>query len=581
MRIKRFTAPDMRTALRMVRDEQGPDAVILSNRQTADGVEVVAATDYDEALVQQTLRTMGAPPTTMASQPAQAPVVAVAEAPTKKLESRVQGRAVFKIGDGIEVEPRTPVEAVEAAVSVAPNSATARTQERAPSRLEQMMAVLKPARTTQVAPPVQTAVAEVAAMHDAPPSAAAATQAPPSRISVRADDAVEVPSFAEALSKVAMPMAPVVQDAIASPDADVSADRADEAAMAAVLVEATPALQEAAGRRAGDIDGAAAAGIEKTLPGATTSIPNLRLVEADPAVAALRAELAAMRQVIERELGSFAVERLRGSPARAAAMDALTAFGCDEAFAQQVAQRIDPTLPATAITGPMRHALADLLPVMRDEPMKDGGVIALLGPTGAGKTTTIAKLAARYAARHRARDVALVTTDTERTGAREQLHALGRRLGITVCDADGPDGLSRALDQLADYPLVLVDTAGHGLRDRALLRQILWVRASSRVRSLLVLPANAHPNDLNELLRRYRPAAPEGVVLTKLDESVAPGAAFSVLAQHGLPLAYTTSGQCVPDDIEPADAQRLARQLELPRDANDNNNQDEGRHAFA
>lgn len=587
MRIKRFIAPDMRSALRMVREEQGPDAVILSNRQTEGGVEVVAATDYDEALVQQTLRTMSTPAGT---QPVPSPIAATAapQPAPRKIESRIQGRAVFRIGDAPASDrtdtPQTDI--AEAAASLAATTAmpAAQAAERAPSRLEQMMAAFKPARTTQFATPEHAAPLQPAPEQAAqPPSAQPRAQ----RISVRVDDAVDMPSFADALAKVAMPQAPMTADLsaqAASLDADMSADLADEAAIAAALATGP--------RAAGD---AGAVGAHRSregrnampLPDASSAeaTAHLRLVDADPAVAALRAELSAMRQVIERELGSFAIERLRGSPARAAAMDSLTAFGCDQAFAQQIAQRIDPTLSAAAIGAPVRSELAGLLPVMREEAMEHGGVIALLGPTGAGKTTTIAKLAARYAARHRARDVALVTTDTERTGAREQLHALGRRLGITVCDADGADGLSRALDQLADYPLVLVDTAGHGLRDRALLRQILWVRATSRVRSLLVLPANAHPNDLNELLRRYRPAAPEGVVLTKLDESVAPGAALSVLVQHGLPLAYTTSGQCVPEDIEPADAQRLAQLLELPRDVSDthqdNQTEDSRRHAFA
>ncbi|HEY4556351.1 MAG TPA: AAA family ATPase, partial [Lysobacter sp.] len=219
--------------------------------------------------------------------------------------------------------------------------------------------------------------------------------------------------------------------------------------------------------------------------------------------------------------------------------------------------------------------------VNRSEPIDDGGVIALVGPTGAGKTTTIAKLAARFAERHRARDVALVTTDVERAGAREQLHAHGRRLGITVCEADGPEGLNHTLAQLADYPLVLVDTAGYAARDRALLGQILWLRTARRVRSLLVLPANAHPHDLAEMIRRYRPASPEGVVLTKTDETGRLGASLSVLVKQDLSLAYTTSGQQVPGDIETADPARLVQRLEALRRAADNPLTTVERHAVA
>ena len=175
----------------------------------------------------------------------------------------------------------------------------------------------------------------------------------------------------------------------------------------------------------------------------------------------------------------------------------------------------------------------------------------------------------------------MVTTDCQRPGAREQLQAHGRRLGITVCEAEGPERLQDALAQLVDYPLVLVDTTGHAPRDRAVFSQILWLRASRRVRSLLVLPANAHPHDLGEVIRRYRPAKPEGVVLTKLDESGRPGAAFSVLAGHGLGLAYTSRGQDVPADIDAADATALVQSLEKSRRAADNPLATEDHHAVA
>lgn len=512
MRIKRFTAPDMRTALRLVREEQGPDAVILSNRPSSDGVEVVAATDYDEALVHQALRNMA---TAEAADAQASSLLAKAVA-----GERVQGRAVFRI-DGESAMPATA-----AAVAVAPVP-----RERTPSRLEQVMAVLK---APKPAVPVPMPV---------PPAARQAD--------LRSDDDIPAVDFADALRRAdpqgAMPAPAAV------PAMDGDPPRADAGAHPAPTVTPRP-------------DG----------------VPALHAVATDPAVTALRTELSAMRKVIERELGQFAVERMRGAPARAAALDALEAFGLDAALAQQLAARIDPGLPADAVLPPLRAELAALLPVAEDEPLEAGGVIALLGPTGAGKTTTIAKLAARYAARHRARDVALVSTDGERAGAREQLHVLGRRLGITVCDADSPDALERVLAQLADYPLVLIDTAGHGLRDRALLRQILWMRAASNMRSLLVLPANAHPADLAELLRRYRPAAPEGAILTKLDESVCLGAALSVLIQHELPLAYMTTGQGVPDDLELADGPRLAAFLDLPRRGNTAiPHNDEGHHAFA
>ena len=520
MRIKRFIASDMRTALRMVRDEQGPDAVILSNRPCEEGVEVVSATDYDEALVHQALRAaapgIASAPQAEASvpqaavQPAPAPAAVAAVAPPPVRETLAsRARAVFKLGDS------SPV--AEAAGE--------------PTLAELM---------THAAP----------AAVPAAPAAAAASPAP---VATRFEEMMNAlggnPPVAGNTPEPAPAPAPVA-----------------EVAMEAVATAATDTIGDGA--------------FEEPAP--ATSVPQLQVVprwDSDPAVAAMREELASMRHIIEREMGQFAVERMRGSPARAAAHDTLLGYGCDEALAQSIASKIDPALDPAKVHAPMLAVLAQMISINRHEPIEDGGIIALVGPTGAGKTTTAAKLAARFAARHRARDVALVTTDAERVGACEQLHAHGRKLGVTVCEAHGPEALARTLAQLVDYPLVLVDTAGFGARDRALLGQLTWLRATRNVRSLLVLPANAHPHDMNEVVRRYRMATPEGVVLTKLDETGRLGASLSVVIRNGLSLAYTAEGQQVATDLTRADPSHLVLLLEKLRRAADNPLATEDRHA--
>jgi flagellar biosynthesis protein FlhF len=556
MRIKRFTAPDMRTALRMVRDEQGPDAVILSNRATADGtgIEVVAATDYDEALVAQALR-------------AAAPGIDTAPA---AMPDRVAVPA-----------PRATAEAVPASATVGSPAAVAPPSDGNPappreSLISRARAVFKPADGPTLAelaaamPPLApTAMPRAPAAPAAGPSRfdamMAALDAPPARAST---------GEATASASGAAAFTPVLPEFLSpSRMADTVACDADTDAAASDAPEPPPmpAVEAPA----------------ETLPATPAPASPARLLqaveapEADLALDAMRADMARMREMMEAQMEQLSLERLRGSPARAAVFEALLGHGCEEALAQAVAARIDPRLAPGEVEAPMLAELARMLTIARAEPLDDGGVIALVGPTGAGKTTTAAKLAARFAARHRARDVALVTTDGERPGAREQLHAHGRRLGITVCEAQGPEGLHDALAQLVDYPLVLVDTTGHAPRDRALFSQILWLRAARRVRSLLVLPANAHPHDLGEVIRRYRPAAPEGVVLTKIDETGRLGSALSIAVRHGLSLAYTSQGQQVPSDLDAADASRLVQLLEKSPRAADNAPATEDRHAVA
>jgi flagellar biosynthesis protein FlhF len=666
MRIKRFIAPDMRTALKMVREEHGPDAVILSNRAVHGGIEVVAATDYDEALVQQALRN--------AAEPAAAP--SFAQAPATRDAAPERHEAVATPAhearpNVVQARESRPSRADAMIAALASSDAATRSAvaERARAVARQDAGARAPAlsallRKPAVAPAdVEPAgVAEYAAASadiadanrpgddfrallarlneaDEPaptfsPRAAGFVreESPAASETVAEAEAPAVADFPEfelpaglatqAFATVAMPAAPQALDD--TTHADVHRDiRADVAPVESAVVEPTraapipaapapaPAAVAVCEPTFAELVAPAAVAPVVTAPSAADAFdplaemaavqapakvvaavapvavvapPTLQVVVSqseDPTIVAMRNELASMRQMMERQMGQFAIERLRGSPARALAFETLQAYGCDDALAQQVATRIDPRIEPAKVKPALLAEFARMLSIAREEPIEGGGVFALIGPTGAGKTTTLAKLAARFAQRHRARDVALVTTDIERPGAREQLHALGRKLGITVCEAQGPEGLTDALDQLVDYPLVLVDTAGYAARDKALLGQVTWLRATRGLRSLLVLPANLQPQDMAEAVRRYRMAQPEAVVLTKLDETGRLGGALSVAVKHGLSLAYTTAGQQVPADLEAADASRLVLQLEKLRRAADNPLATEERHVVA
>jgi len=249
---------------------------------------------------------------------------------------------------------------------------------------------------------------------------------------------------------------------------------------------------------------------------------------------------------------------MRLSPARAAAFEELAGYGCDDAFARAIVERIPAELDPQRARGLLLGQLAKSLRISEDDPIERGGVIALVGPTGVGKTTTLAKLAARYAAQHSARDVALVTTDGFRVGAREQLFTYGRLLGMPVIEVANPNELGDTLDRLGDYRLVLVDTAGLSHRDLALGAQLSALARLGHVNTQLVLPANTHADDLDEVVRRFGIAKPRGVVLSKVDETGRLGAALGVTVRHRLPISYLTDGQRVPEDIHRAEPHRLA-----------------------
>lgn len=376
MKIKRFVAKSMREAIRLVREEQGSDAVILSNRRVPGGVEVVAATDYDAALAQQALRQHNAP------DPQPPP-----EKPTERAK-----------------RPDSQQRSTEHATSAAP-------------------------------------VSEVA-----------------------------------------------------------------------------PASSE---------------------------------------LALMQRELGSMRRLLEEQLAGLQWNELkRNQPQRVAVLRALDKLGLDadlaRAIAEEVPANIEPEearlLPATL--------LARRIPIGPQDPILEGGVVALVGPTGVGKTTTIAKLAARFAQHNRARDIVLVTLDHYRIGAQEQLFSYGRLLGVPVHSVAPNQDLGAMLEQLSDRRLVLIDTAGMSQRDHTLTQQIDRLRnIGPRLQSYVVLAANASGSD--EVVRRFAPLKPAGCVLTKLDEATSIGAPLSAAISRALPLSYVAHGQRVPEDLHLAHADRL------------------------
>lgn len=400
MKIKRFFAKDMRQAIRMVREDQGDDAVILSNQKTADGVEVVIAIDYDEAVVEAALKNEVGE----ASPPERDPVPDIAE-------------------DKVSIR-----------------SATVNEMEDIP-----------------VARPTRSSASQI--------------------------------SWSQ-----------------------------------------------------------------------------------DPAIVEMQHEVKALRGLLENQMAHLAWgEMSRKNPNRAELLRRLNQMGvqsdlCEELVAD-VAQVKD-------VERAWRRALGSLgqrIQVTDDDILNQGGVVALVGPTGIGKTTTIAKLAARYALRHGARSVALISTDNYRIGAHEQLLTYGRILGIPVQIAAGRQELVDAIENMVDKRLILIDTAGMSQRDLRLSEQFDTLQAEgSVIRTYLTLSATTQTPVVEEAVRAFSNIPIDGCIITKMDESMVLGGILSVVARHHLPIAYIGDGQRVPEDIHPARADNLvSRAASLMKEMNE------------
>lgn len=210
----------------------------------------------------------------------------------------------------------------------------------------------------------------------------------------------------------------------------------------------------------------------------------------------------------------------------------------------------------------LTRCIAEMMPPAEALTLRGDGqptVIALVGPTGVGKTTTIAKLAANLTLRE-GRRVGLITQDHYRIAAVEQLATYARILRIPMEPVLTPQAMREAIQKLSSVDVILIDTAGRSQRDGARLAELnefLTVAKPDQIH--LVLSSTAGEPALREAMERFAQVGARHVVFTKLDEAVGFGVLLNVLHKTGLRMSYFTTGQTVPDDIEPAAANRVAR----------------------
>jgi flagellar biosynthesis protein FlhF len=433
MKVKRFFAPDMRQAMARVREEVGPDAVIVSNRRVAGGVEVVAAHEHEYEAAQVEFKRDRARKkrrdeqirllTGKGGQPSPSPLIAEKE----KAKARI---AAAQRED--EVPP---------AVTGNRNQ-----QIEADDDLESILASLKErqrARPTEPEAPVAM---------------------------VRPEPALDVSPFA-------------------------------------------PVSPPAGG---------------------------------DSALQVMQQEIHQLRAMLEKQTQIPPSSESLVSPLERK----LNALGLSSRLQKHLMTGVELGMAADKAWQNALARLAESVPVMGEEFTERGGMIAFVGPTGVGKTTTIGKLAARYVLKYGSSSVALVTTDTYRIAAHEQLKTFGRILDVPVRVVDDANSLEQVLQSLRNKRLVLIDTAGLSANDPHSQQQLEMLESVTlRMKKLLVVSCSSQRQVIEKGYDAYKGLGLNGCVLSKMDESGSLGEALSFAIEKSLPVAYAADGQRIPDDI--------------------------------
>ena len=445
MKIKRFFAADIRQAMRMVKEELGADAVIMSNRSVDGGVEIVAARDFDEEVIHKNIK--------------------------QQHEDELVAKRLKKYDLPDFAGDEKPVHLVTS------------TRKKG----------------NEVENPVRRNLDQYIGYAE--------------KVQLGSNNAQKIAEKLNVAEKPAWAAKP-------------------ETARKPLIAEAPKPIQAASSGRFMD---------------------------------EMRKEMKDMRALLDAKLSGIAHLPQSGEqPVRNELQERLLDCGFSKTLTSKIANRLGSHKHFDTAIAKSQEMLARVVPIAEDRLLEHGGIAALVGSTGVGKTTTIAKLAAQFILKHGSRQIALITTDNYRIGAHEQINTYGKILDVPVRVASDAEELRQHIDSFSDKRLILIDTAGMSQRDLRLAEQLKTLQHGDLpIQAYLVMSATTQYKAALEIMDAFQILEPQATILTKFDEAVSKATALSALIERRMPLSFITDGQQVPEDIYMPDADVLIQQCML------------------
>ena len=473
MKIKRFFAPDIRQAMRMVKEELGADAVIMSNKSVDGGVEIVAARDFDEQLIQSKLQ-------------------------KQALDQQAAAKSQQFSGEDKHETKKIDLPDFEAD--------------------KNRLHVLSSERKRSA----EGFVSERTSVQSQRFSGDTSTSTILGRRNID-----EYVGYAEKINLRGNPETVIAKSANGSEKISMAGSERSRTNSSTSPYSSVPPVTKR--------------------PMSTEKQGNL----SDNLLMEMSRELKSLRSEMDSKLASISWGGIsKANPVRTELLHRLGGMSISRKLSVKIADRFTNQTDVELAFNQAQELLTKVLPVADDDLLQYGGIVALVGPTGVGKTTTIAKLAAKFILKHGPRQVALITTDNYRIGAHEQLNTYGRILDVPVRVASSATELHNLINGFSDKRLILIDTAGMSQRDMKLVEQINTLQQSGQtIKSYLVMSAATEYKAMNEIIKAFQVFEPQASILTKLDEAATIGSAISSIIEHNLPIAFIADGQQVPEDM--------------------------------